>query len=124
VVHFTDERINDPGGAIELGWREFHRARNVVVEACRRFGTIGPMDVNNVDLYDNETDADANWKATDNAHDDFYIDDDQLNDERYIYVELESPDKISVEFIQHLCASLEKVPNWGVGITNVNRAYL
>ncbi len=124
IVHFTDSRIMDPRGKVVLDHKEFHQARNSVLNVCRNFGTIGAMYEFPLDSGLTEKEADIKWKSTGIKHPDFYILDDQLNYERYIYVEINNGHLLSMAWIFSIIECLNGLSGWGVGITNVNQGYI
>jgi hypothetical protein len=61
-----------------------------------------------------------------NAHlqPDFFIVDDQYNDERYLYVSVCDKACFTLEWVLDLLQTLRDLPGWGVCITNVENGYL
>jgi len=119
IIHFTDPRVADPRGSHELAAAEFHRARNRILTECRRFGTIGPMEEFPLD----DPGGESNWKASSTQNPDFFVVDDQLNWERYIYIEV-SPSSFTIEWARAILGALEDLRGWGVAITNIRSGYL
>jgi hypothetical protein len=71
-----------------------------------------------------ETEANRQWKSTGVKKPDFFVVDDQLNNERYIYVEVNSTALFSTEWINAVMRCLEQMKGWGIGITNLSNGYL
>jgi len=70
-----------------------------------------------------EEEADQRWKSTGVLSPDFFVLDDKMNDERYIYVEASSA-HFSERWIASVVKCLGASPGWGVGITNLKNGYL
>ena len=122
VVHFADERITDPLGVREeLTWQVYHAARNHLLEICEKHGTAGPMGKRPVDV-DKET-SDDRWHISAKAPD-FYIIDDQYNSERYLYLEICSPEKATASWLNDVVQFNRKFPAWGICVTNVKLGYM
>lgn len=122
VVHFTDERITDPLGAREeLTWQEYHAARNHLLEICEKHGTAGPMGKRPLDV--DEKTSHRSWHLSQNSPD-FYIISDQLNSERYLYLDICSPKKVTSSWLNDIVQFDAKFPAWGIGMTNVKLGYM
>ena len=121
VVHYTAERIPDPNPG-ELPWQIYHSVRNAVVRACREFGPTGPMGECPIVVGPDDPPGE-DWPAGDRPCV-FYVIDDQLNYERYIYMEVEPTAPVSAEWLARLVAVLREYPGWGIGITNVREGYV
>lgn len=122
VVHYADERITDHWGRREeLTWREYHAARNRLFDICAKHGTAGPMGKRDVE--GDEDASDDTWHV---AHDepDFWIVDDQLNYERYLYLEICSPMKVTEKWLCDALSMGEDFAGWGVCVTNVRKGYM
>ena len=124
IVHYTDKHIVDPRGKSELPEREYQTARNEILEVYRRFGTIGPMDSWPVAGGLSEREIWALWKASPENNPDFYVLDDQLNYERYIYIEIGNRNALSEGWMSCISSKLKELDGWGVGITNIRNGYL
>ena len=120
VVHYAVERIPNPrpGG---LTWQIYHSVRNAVVRACRAFGPTGPM--GECPIVVGPDDPPSGWPLGDRPCV-FYVIDDQYNEERYIYMEVEPTAAVSAEWLAGLVAVLRDHPGWGIGITNVREGYM
>lgn len=71
-----------------------------------------------------DADTPAGWPLGDAEPIDFFVVDDQYNHERYIYVELESAQAFSKEWMLDLMHTLGEHRGWGVGITTIEGAYI
>ncbi len=121
VVHFGDERIADPsadGG--DLPWQAYHSARNAVVRACRRHGRTGPM--GECPITKGARPA-KRWPAGDDDPA-LYVVDDQLNHERYLYLETLDPSVIGPPLVADLIDTLAGLPGWGLGVNGIRDGYL
>lgn len=123
VEHYTVERIDNPYPDGHLAWQVYHGARNAVVRTCRRFGPTGamgecPLDVDVEDPYGLRT-----WPLGDDPCV-FYVVDDQYNDERYLYVEVHDEQHFTERWLCDLAETLRQFPGWGIGICNLNLAYI
>ncbi len=123
IVHYVDTHIVDPRGQTTLPWEEYQAARNKILEVCRRFGTIGPMDLYPLQEGLTKDDAHRLWKSSPLYDPDFFVVDDQLNDERYIYVEINGS-AFSKEWIGDICDTLDEMRGWGVAVKNILNGYL
>lgn len=54
---------------------------------------------------------------------DYFILDDQLNDERYVYVEVQKKRAMTARWIADVEAALRQMPGWGVCLTGMPNAY-
>src|SRR3954449_5051814 len=86
VAPFAEGRVSNPYPGGELPWRVYHAVRNGVVRACRRHGPTGPMGECAIDPGRAAPDI-RSWGRGDKDPD-YFILDDQLNHERYLYDEL------------------------------------
>jgi hypothetical protein len=124
IAHYNDDRIDDPRKRFKLPSAAFHHARNLILRECRRFGTVGAMDEYPLMPELSEEQADEQWKTTGLPNPDFFVVDDQLNSERYIYVEVHSSALFSKEWIGAVASALGKSPGWGVAVTNLRNGYM
>lgn len=116
VVHFTDEHVFDPLGAREeLSEREYNDARNHLLEICQKHGKAGPLDFD-----DDESDEDK----LEDIDEDFWVVEDQLNYERYLYMEINSPKKVTANWLNDVLQFDAKFSAWGVCVTNIKLGYL
>jgi hypothetical protein len=121
IVHFTDERIADPLAAREdLSWQAYHTARNAIVRACRRHGRTGPMGERPITQGEPVR---GDWEIGDDDPA-VYVIDDQLNYERYIYLETLDATLIGPPLVADLIATLGNLPGWGLGVNDVRDGYL
>ncbi len=123
LVHYTDERVADPRAATaDLSWQAYHTARNAVVRACSRHGSTGPMGERPIG--DDEDASDDSWPVGDSDAA-LYVLDDQLNRERYVYLEVTDPAVIGRPLLADLIVTLRTLPaGWGVGVNSIRDGYL
>ncbi|HUO09932.1 MAG TPA: hypothetical protein VM008_16630 [Phycisphaerae bacterium] len=114
IEHYTAERIPNPYPAGDLPWQVYHTVRNAVFRCCQRFGSSGPM--GECPISTAEEPPSNQWPLGDARPSDYFIVDDQLNDERYIYVEIVRPGAFTVEWLRDLVHTLAEYPGWGVGM--------
>jgi hypothetical protein len=121
VVHYAVERIPNPspGG---LPWQVYHSVRNAVVRTCREFGPTGPMGECPIVVGPDRPPV-RDWPPGDDPCD-FFVVDDQYNDERYIYMEVEPTAALTGEWLARMLAVLRDHPGWGIGISNVAEGYV
>lgn len=113
IHYYTEERIENPYPLGELPWHVYHTVRNAIVRCCTEYGSVGPMDER--PILDDEEESDSKWQV--GADDEeFFVLDDQMNDEQYIYVELTQPDVLTEAWIQAVMKTLIDFPGWGVGL--------
>jgi hypothetical protein len=124
IVHYADRRINDPQGAFPLSWHEFQSMRNLVLQICRRYGTIGPMELCPIQKGLSEPDIYRLWKHSEVAQPDFYVLDEQLNNERYIYIEVNGKAAFTSDFVIEISGALDGRPGWGIAVKNIQNGYL
>ncbi len=121
VVHFSDERIADPSAdAGDLPWQAYHAARNAVVRACRRHGRTGPMGECSIT---DAADTSEDWPVGDDDPA-LYVVDDQLNHERYLYLETLDSSVIGPPLVADLIDTLAGLPGWGLGVNGIRDGYL
>jgi len=123
VVHYRGKRIDDPCDKNELPWQEYHRARNRIVRACRVHGPTGPM----LELPIRDDVGDPHElpdRPLGDPDETYFVLDDQLNDERYIYVDLTRPSGVTLPWLSSIVDALQEMPFWGVGISNIRRGYV
>lgn len=123
VVHYVGERITDPRGAAELPWQEYHEARNRIVRACLAHGTTGPMLECPLTADVEDPYGLPGWPLGDEDAI-YWVVDDQLNDERYVYVQITAPDGVTQAWLASVMDALQEMPFWGVGISNIRRGYV
>ncbi len=124
IVHYSDKRVADPRGATALSYQDFHRARNAVLATCRLFGTVGAMAEYPLDASLTEIASDAAWAVTPHSKPDFFVVDDQLNNDRYIYIEISPQVHVSSEWLCAMATCLLALDGWGIAITNVTNGYV
>ncbi len=120
IVPYGVSRIPDPWAAAhELSWQDYHHARNKIVQACRRHGPVGPMGLCDVR-------PDSNQARLEAGDEDpvYFVLDDQLNHERYIYIDMLSRSALSRSWLADIVVTLGTLPYWGVGIMNIARGYV
>jgi len=123
VAHYTDQRIADPLAKYQtLSWQDYHTARNSIVRACRVVGPTGPSGECTIDEGSDGPDI-KKWQGGD-ADPVYYVLDDQLNHEHYIYVEVLAAEGVTPQFVSVIADALGRLPNWGVGVTSIQDAYI
>ena len=111
VVHFSDKRITDPAGKTMLPWRVYQSARNAVLEACRPFGSIGGMEACPIVEGLSDEVIEQEWKGGE-WNPAFFIVDDQLNYERYLYIEIFDAEAVTMDWLVEVVKSLEHWSEW------------
>ena len=115
VIHYTDERIPNPAPGGNLAWQEYQTARNVLLRCCLRFGTVGPM--LECPITDAAEPPFEDWAvATPSCDCDYYLIDDQWNDEKYIYIEFCRAAAFTQQWVEAIARTLVSLPGWGVGL--------
>ena len=123
IEHYTDDRIADPEGNVPL--RTFHKVRNAVVRACKSHGPTGPMGLFPFGKVPGDaSDVFTAWGKTADSDPVYFVLDDQLNHERYQYVECLNPDHFTEAWIRDLMAALVGFRGWGIGIKNIPGGYI
>jgi hypothetical protein len=122
IEHYTAERIPNPYPEGDLPWQVYQTVRNSVLRCCRKFGTVGPM--LECPINDGESEPLGNWATAEGFDNDFFILDDQLNDERYIYIEVGRADAFTSDWLLGLMYTLAEHPGWGVGIDCIIYGYI
>jgi hypothetical protein len=54
----------------------------------------------------------------------YFVLDDQLNHERYIYIDMLSRSALSRSWLADIVVALATLPYWGVGIMNIAKGYV
>jgi hypothetical protein len=54
----------------------------------------------------------------------YWVIDDQYNDEIYQYIEVYASEALSAKWLDAVVHVLRRYPGWGVGVRNLDRAYL
>jgi internalin A len=104
VIYYEAERIPDNRpGAGKVSYSQFLKVREAIVSVCRQHGATGPEQSRNPD---------------------YYVIDDQYNEERYQYVEVLKSSAVSRAWLLDLMAALHKHKNWGAGIKNIGEGYI
>ncbi|MBA4188985.1 MAG: hypothetical protein C0467_13390 [Planctomycetaceae bacterium] len=115
----------NPGGT--LAWQDYHTVRNAIVKTCRQFGPTGPMGAVQIesdveDPYRMIHDSDF-WERGD-SEPMYYVIEDQLNHERYCYMELMGNDPFNAGWLLGITATLRTFDGWGIGINNIPDSYM
>lgn len=128
VRSFTSNRVpNDyPGG--DLPWQTYHSVRNALVQTCRRFGSTGPLGVLTIvegakDLTKMLVKNSKLWEIGDQDPMYFLVDD-QMNHERYCYLEVKSEAAVSKEWLAATTETLKRYEGWGLAVSNIPESYL
>ncbi len=82
---------------------EFDRVRNKLVVACARYGTVGPSGQLPVEGHE----------VVSVGNPDFYIVEDQYNDDRRLIVE-PLPEKVSARWLEAVSEAMEPASGWDV----------
>lgn len=99
IVVYDAERIpDDRPGAGETSGEVFYAVREEIIEVCARHGPTWDQ------------------PGVDSSNCDYWVVDDQYNDERYQYLEVKSR-AFTKAWLLDLMAKLVSLPHWGVGIT-------
>lgn len=126
IEHYFVDHVPNPSptGGVDLG--QFHKVRNTVFRACRKHGRVGAMGLYPFTKgpFNDVRELISAWSATGDSDPDFFLLDDQLNDERYQYLECCNRDVVTEEWIHTLMEALLGCSGWGVGIKNVQRGYV
>jgi hypothetical protein len=106
VIHYTADRIPDdrPGGPATGD--QFDALWEALVETCGRHGAA-------------ERDADVDFGDLD-----YWVVDDQYNDERYQYIEVCKPRGMTLAWLRDVMATLKRYPHWGAGIVGLGEGYM
>src|SRR5688572_27271469 len=114
IVHFT--RAERGLGVDEV---EYQLNRNLMVDACRRHGRVGPLgrarfafDLTREGHF--IASRQCEFEPADTEPHAFYVVDTQYNSERYIYLELLDPNAITRDWLMDLCDTLRwQMQGWG-----------
>lgn len=109
-----------PNGVIT--WQEFHTIRNELVDVCKNFGRVGPIGKCNIRHDANRLHIDDCTPGDNDPQ--YYIIEDQYNNDCYQYVELYGHDLFSIRWLLAIQEMLSHRTNWGVGISNLPGAYV
>ncbi len=111
IIQFTDGHIYNPNPGGEVTLDEFFDMRADLVEVCQQFGPTGYEDLDLI----NRTGPKLK----------FWVVEDMSNDEElYQYVQVYDPQVFSEVWLRAVIALLHKHAGWGVGISNLDQAYL
>ena len=110
IEHYDSDHIANPNPNGDLSWDQFDMVGTALLSVCEKYGDVwcgllGPEDRLNPE------------------HADFHIEDTQWNDELYHYVWL-APEFFTGEWLADMIDVLHRYPGWGVGIQNVDQAYI
>ena len=128
VKRFVSDHVHNPFPGGKLPWQVYHTVRNAIVRTCRRYGPTGPMGELRIDdevddAYMHLVENPDSWE--DGDPDPFYfILDDQLNHERYLYAELLKADAFNLDWLSGVVATLREHPGWGIGIGHIPESYI
>lgn len=122
IEHYTAKRIPNPYPAGDLTWQIYHTVRNAFFRCCHKFGRAGPMGT--CPITDDAEIPHDDWHVADRDALDFFVVDDQYNDERYIYVEVVRATSFTERWLCALMRTLADYPGWGVGIEGLPKAYI
>jgi len=122
IEHYTTERVPNPYPVGNLPWQVYHTVRNAVLRCCRKHGRAGPM--GECPISDDKQIPFVDWHCGDRDPLDFFVVDDQYNDECYIYIEIVRPRAFTDAWLRDLMRTLAVHPGWGVGILAWPKAYM
>jgi hypothetical protein len=122
IEHYTAERLPNPFRGGNLPWQTYQSARNRIVQACRRFGGVGPM--GECPIRDSEAPSLDDWPLGDPDPVDFYVVDDQFNDECYIYIEVERASAFTATWVHAMMNALTELPDWRIGVGVFRDGYM
>jgi hypothetical protein len=127
VKPFTASHVRNenPGGV--LPWQDYHTVRNAIVQTCRRYGPTGPMGVVQIvpdvaDPYVMMVHDPDSWESGD-PDPMYFVLDDQLNHERFCYLELYGDDPFNAGWLLSITHTLREFDGWGLGIKNIPDSY-
>ncbi|MBI3466578.1 MAG: hypothetical protein HY000_26490 [Planctomycetes bacterium] len=124
IEHYTDDRIPNPYPDGSLPWQVYQAVRNAIVRTCRKHGPTGPMGECPLDApVRSPYGLRGAWPLGDDPCV-FFVVDDQYNDERYIYLEVCREEQFTEHWLYNLSDALRDFPGWGIGIKNLNLAYI
>ncbi len=129
VKHFVTNHVQNPFPGGRLPWQVYHTVRNAIVRTCREYGPTGPMgevqiadDVDNPYTHMCEFEDPYSWWEQGDPDPVYYILDDQLNHERYLYAELYG--EFDPGWVHAVAHTLREFPGWGLGINHIPEAYV
>lgn len=64
------------------------------------------------------------WTSGDRDPIDYFVIDDQYNDERYVYVEVVRPAAFTEAWLRDLMRTLARQPGWGAGLVSFRKGYV
>jgi hypothetical protein len=127
VVAYTEDHIPNPYPLVDLPWQKYHAVRNAIVQASRKHGTTGPMGlvkiVDDVESPYLQAIEPGFWPLGDKDPT-YYVIDDQYNSEMYCYVELETPNALTLDWLASMVAVLKSHEGWGIGLVSIPSAYV
>lgn len=119
--HYTSKRVPNPSPN-GVSWQQYHTVRNAVLRGCKRFGTAGGM--GECPIVPGDNPPLEGWPLGDYPDPAFWVVDDQYNDERYIYLEVNERAQFTEAWVAAMMDVLREFPGWGIGVTNVRRGYM
>jgi hypothetical protein len=97
-----------PSARSKFAEQRFSDLHRLVVEACRRYGTVGPL---------GESDAQGSGDQAESVRDpDFYVVEEPYGDEQRLYVEPKS-EVVSAEWMVTIAAAMRAHPGWDVVVS-------
>ena len=114
IEYYTAERIPNPNPSGRMSWQQYHIVRNSVVSCCRRFGRTGPL--GELRITDEKQPALDDWERGDNEPLDYWVVDDQYNDERYLYLYAMHSAAFTEDWLRALMTTLSRWVGWGAGM--------
>ena len=97
-----------------VSWQDFYTTRNLVLQVCRKFGSVGPM---GECIITEEGDEPSDpWPVEDENPQFFVVEKWDHDGQRFIRVETDPP-FITIHFLVDMIAMLSTLPDhWGVGV--------
>jgi len=121
VEYYTVDHVPNDHPDGKLPWRLYQTVRNAIVRTCRRHGPTGPL--GEIPLDKQSLNILKDWQRGD-ENPVYWVVDDQYNDERYLYMEIEDPLALSPKWLEDITAMLRRFPGWGIGVVNLTKGYL
>jgi hypothetical protein len=125
VEHYAAERIPNPDPEGPHAWQVHYTVWNAIVRACLRHGRVGPFHERPITDSPDVLDI-AGWPLGARTGDEaeYWVIDDWLSDERYVYLEVADPGAFTAEWLRDLMRALGDFPGWGAGVAAFADAYV
>lgn len=119
IEHYEADRIPNENPLEDTPFEVWNETREAIVACCQKFGVVGPDDKINVLFGLKKPSPSVNLDQCD-----FWVVDDQYNDELYHYIEIYNRTVLTPAWLEAIMAVLRHHPGWGIGIKNIRFAYL